>query len=287
MKVFRYWAKQEHHHDDGHGRRLDLVAWGGSNVDDAEADARARTRMARWRELLRDGVKALLESAAASGYGYGEADVMREELIEGEPVESGFGWAITRTRSGTEVLNATQLAILDIDRRGRGFLAWLRSLFKPGRQLDPGQITHIIAWVENNPGAGLRLYRTPAGLRAILTHRRFDPASPEIEAIMHALLVDRLYMRLCKRQRCFRARLTPKPWRIDCHMGHWRPLAAGEFRSDADRRWLDEYTKRSRGHAACAWIADYGNATPADADIAALIALHDARSGALSRLPLA
>lgn len=284
MKVFRYWAKREQHCEDSRGKRLHLVAWGGSNVDAAEAAVHAQTKLERWAILVPGGIGPFLSSL---DYAYGEADAMREDLLDGKPVESGFGWAVTRMRYGAEVLNATQLAILDIDHRDRGFFGWLRATFTPRRRLEAARIACINAWIAANPDAGLRLYRTRAGLRAILTHQRFEPDARQTDEIMQTLGVDPLYARLCRRQRCFRARLTAKPWRVDCHMARWTPLAEGAFRSPTDLRWLDEYTKKARGHAACAWIADFGRAEPAGAQIATLIALHDERSGALSGRPLA
>lgn len=60
-----------------------------------------------------------------------------------------------------------------------------------------------------------RVYRTHSGCRVICTSRCF--AHPEdayfAKRFMIFMKADRKYVRLCDAQDCYRARLTPKPWR--------------------------------------------------------------------------
>ena len=58
-----------------------------------------------------------------------------------------------------------------------------------------------------------RVYRTHSGCRIICTSQAYSvwDALPFLRFIGS----DPLYIHLCRRQKCFRARLTPKPWR-DC-----------------------------------------------------------------------
>jgi hypothetical protein len=59
-----------------------------------------------------------------------------------------------------------------------------------------------------------RVYRTHSGCRVICTSRPFLQHDAYLaERLMYFLKADREYMRLCKVQKCYRARLTPKPWR--------------------------------------------------------------------------
>jgi len=59
-----------------------------------------------------------------------------------------------------------------------------------------------------------RVYRTHSGCRVICTSRPFGQGGDYLaERLMYFLKADREYMRLCKVQNCYRARLTPKPWR--------------------------------------------------------------------------
>ena len=90
----------------------------------------------------------------------------------------------------------------------------------------------IARFVASHPGWAVRVYRTPSGLRAMATHQRFAPNDPAVTAFFDAVGADPVYVRMCINQQCFRARLTPKPWRIgiSAHMkprpGVW-PARAG------------------------------------------------------------
>lgn len=135
----------------------------------------------------------------------------------------------------------------------------------------------------------IRLYETPAGFRLLVTHRPFDPADPLAQAAMTAAGADRLYQRMSLAQRCFRARVTGKPWRMGIahHMkprpGTW-PINPARR---ADRKtWTDAYDERSRDYAACRFVAESGTA-PEHPDVAPVRALHDELSRALTTLPIA
>jgi hypothetical protein len=129
----------------------------------------------------------------------------------------------------------------------------------------------------------LRVYSTPAGLRLIATHARFTPASDAVQALFQAVGVDPVYARMCLNQRCFRARLSAKPWRIGIpeHLkprpGVW-PVQAE--RLPARAAWVDRYEATAAAYAACRYEGTVGTGTE-DAVLAALVALHDAQSQAL------
>src|SRR5690606_8392641 len=63
-------------------------------------------------------------------------------------------------------------------------------------------------------GLGYRIYETHNGYRVIVTGREMAPADPAVQAMCRAMNCDALYVKLCLKQDCFRARLTPKPSRI-------------------------------------------------------------------------
>lgn len=139
------------------------------------------------------------------------------------------------------------------------------------------------------PGARLRLYRTPRGFRVLAVHRTFDPNGAEVAAWFDQLGVDPVYARMSRNQHCFRARLTAKPWRagLPRHMpprpGTWpvRPERLPERRS-----WVLNYEAHAANFAACAFIAELGDG-PVDAKAAAVRDLHDRLSQALSGRALA
>ena len=60
----------------------------------------------------------------------------------------------------------------------------------------------------------MRLYQTPAGMRVLVTHRTFDPNETAVQECFKALKADPVYARMCRKQQCFRARVSPKPWRM-------------------------------------------------------------------------
>lgn len=135
----------------------------------------------------------------------------------------------------------------------------------------------------------VRLYRTPAGMRALAMHRRFDPNEAEVGEFFKAIAADRIYVRMCQQQNCFRARLGPKPWRIGIaqHMkprpGIW-PVKP-ERRAERER-WIAQYERTAQGYAACAYAGELG-AGSTDGAIDAVRELHDRLCRAESDLPLA
>ncbi|MDH0865534.1 hypothetical protein [Mitsuaria sp. GD03876] len=135
----------------------------------------------------------------------------------------------------------------------------------------------------------IRLYETPAGYRLLVTHRPFDPADPVAQAAMTELGADRLYQRLSLTQRCFRARLTGKPWRMGIarHIvprpGTWPVNPA---RMDDRRAWSADYDQRAEGFAACRFAGEFGGAEE-HPEVAPVRALHDTLSRATTDLPIA
>ena len=72
----------------------------------------------------------------------------------------------------------------------------------------------IAEFLKAHPEWHLRLYRTPAGLRVLAVHELFEPTSTAVQEFFQTLGVDPIFARMCLRQQCFRARVSPKPWRI-------------------------------------------------------------------------
>lgn len=98
---------------------------------------------------------------------------------------------------------------------------WLTKLFGGNKQiieeeklsLDPltfleNKVAHFI---QNYPKAIFNLYRTYAGYRVIVLHDAMNVADERLLTYFNEFIVDPLYRKLCYKQRCFRARLTPKP----------------------------------------------------------------------------
>lgn len=144
--------------------------------------------------------------------------------------------------------------------------------------------SRIDAFATGHREWNLRIYETPAGLRLIATHRPFDAADDDVKTFFDAINVDPMYARMCLNQRCFRARLSAKPWRIGIatHMrprpGTWpvRPERMGDRKA-----WIAEYEAAASAYAACRFVESVGSGV-VDASIAPVIELHDRESRALA-----
>lgn len=120
-----------------------------------------------------------------------------------------------------------------------------------------GAVGWLRKQLESHPGRWA-LYQTPAGARAIRLDRTMDPTSDESNALMTALHSDWLYREMCLRQACYRARLTPKPWRI--HLERWRGSVwpVEEDRLEQRKAWVEQYDIDRAGWGACCWVEDLG-----------------------------
>jgi hypothetical protein len=216
---------------------------------------------------------------------------------------------VTRNRYGSEILNADEVMFLDWDvtvpqmhlPSPRDFLAALRRfIFGPTpaeraalRQLEEkalqsGKVTLEAVLREKITGLdiGVRLYETRNGFRGIVTSSLFHPADEVAQTLMTYLGADRLYVRLCRFQGTFRARLTPKFWRVGITQ---RPL----YKPHIDpkslefmRGWVERYESRCAGYATARFITQIGSHA-SDASILEVIRLHDTRCKVSQNLELA
>jgi hypothetical protein len=136
----------------------------------------------------------------------------------------------------------------------------------------------IAGFLRKHPDWRVRVYRTPAGLRLLALHRLFDPREPEVAACFTALGVDPMYAQMCFKQNCFRARISPKPWRIGLqrlrapHTAAWRPEHAD---LPARRLWIEAYEREAQGYASCRFTESMGSGRT-DLNAEAVQQLHDA-----------
>jgi hypothetical protein len=277
MKTYLFWEVLEETAQGGDGKAYRLRAWGGSDIDRADAMAAAVVRL----EEMRVAVKARTGLKQAALYEYGTG-VLREErlaLLAGS--DAAPEAVLTRNRYGSPVLNARRLFIADID-----FEEAKPSLKFWSKPPDPADaaLAAVRAWSAAS-GATVRAYRTPNGLRVIRTDRAVDAESDGAMADLKALASDPLYRALCRRQGCFRARLGPKPWRI----GMAAPPRNFPREPGADpsfREWLAEYEETARDYSACRFVETMGSGGAAP-ELAPLVQVHDEQSGALGDRELA
>lgn len=147
----------------------------------------------------------------------------------------------------------------------------------------------IERFIAGHPDWHLRVYRTPGGFRLLALHRTFDPREPAVAECFRELTVDPVYARMCEWQNCFRARVSPKPWRvgIDDHIrprpGVW-PVS--QFWVPLRAEWVARYERATQGFAACRFLYAAGDG-PTDPAALAVQRLHDRLCRAESDLPLA
>ena len=199
---------------------------------------------------------------------------------------------ITRNSYGCRVLNTSKVMFVDIDlpepKAGGGFFK--RLFGKPEiPRTDDAQaqaMTRIENWTRNNGAWGWRVYRTHSGLRLPATQGVMEAGSEESNAVFEALGADPLYRKLCKTQKCFRARLTPKPWRcgIRARPERWPWLAPKQ--EQRFHRWEAKYAECSARWATCRFLRQIGSRAIAP-EVQTILRLHDEKTRAESNLPLA
>jgi hypothetical protein len=284
MNIPKFWAKIEQSVP-GPQKKFFIRAWQGSDLSVEDARQKAAVRANELTQKI-----ALGETL--DRYGYSDRP-LREEIKEG--IQNRFRdevGIITRNAYGALILNATGAMFIDIDIPGMGKpkKAGVFGGKKESFSLDPYMpaIHTVETWAGRHPEYGIRIYATFAGLRCLIMNTVFKPRSDHAAEIMRELNSDPLYLRLCIAQECFRARLTPKPWRC----GMRQPAGALRFpretpqRDEEYRRWEKQYEAASEKFAVCSFVKLIGsrNVHP---DVESVMQYHDRVTRPESNLPLA
>lgn len=326
MIVPQYWAEARLQHRERNKQvTVRRFGWSDDSLEAAQAHAQRRVQEAFERVLAGEALPRREHKVAYNG---AEGLPIREEIVErhGDDVvtRNSYGALCLNT---PDVLFAD--VDFDFPRQEPGLRRWLRRLLLIAavafgwwmRSFAWGIVAALVAvvlawWIAHalhramvwrmggpeamaraklkafaqaHPDWRLRCYRTPAGLRLLALHRVFDPGAPEVAACFEALGVDTVYALMCQRQHCFRARVSPKPWRVGIQArlrprpGVW-PVAVEHL--PMRQRWIEDYQRASRDHAACRFEREYGQG-PVDARADEVRRLHDALSGAERGLPIA
>ena len=236
-------------------------------------------------------------------YEYGERPLC-EEIVDRITVDGSEAAIITRNRYGAQVLNTANVMFVDVDFeidahpatgstippgdedqavpvRKAGFWESIGLAFSSRKRVErredlaEAKLTRIKQWFTSHPERAGRIYRTAKGFRVIITDRTFKPASEDTQHIFRDMKADPLYQKLTERQECFRARLTPKPWRLEvgkpstCVWPREHPTDQQKFRD-----WLAAYEDESRAHEVCHLVESIGSRTLSN-EVAAVIRVHD------------
>jgi hypothetical protein len=219
---------------------------------------------------------------------YGE-DHRDEEPIDDMAAGEDFDAVITRNHYGCLILNANSALFVDVDVDIDGSSSPYRRKRTYGdpARIDPATVLNDLRTVlAGEADEGFRIYRTAAGFRVLATSNAFDPDSAKALRLMNSVGSDWHFSRLCATQHCFRARLTPKPWRC----GVKRPPNPFPRHSIDEQRcfdaWLLEYEPACRDRATCRFLEHVGPASIHEC-VAPIVEFHDRHTRALESLPLA
>ena len=281
MKTARYWTRGE---GEAAGRagsfRAIARGWSDESIEAARSKAVEMAR--RIAERVSGG------SASGPRYPYGDRPLPEPVLREFDGGQNRHA-IVTRNAYGALVLNTDRMMFADIDRKtaspakGGLFSSWFGKS-KPETVSDP--LIDAMRAVTDRHELAARLYETAAGYRLIVTSAPFQAGSTEAEVLLAEFHSDPLYVRLCRMQESFRARLTPKPWRCHFHA----PPVEFPFETADDRsrfeNWEREYNARGAAFATCRFISELGSGS-VNPDFRDLIDYHDHASKALALHKLA
>ena len=266
----RYWAL---------GVSGPFSCWKYSNQSQADAQKRANERVFEIHKKFRR------EGKPPDSYSYTD-QMLREPIIK-----EVHNAVISRNSYGCLILNTTDVMFVDIDFpevKALGIIERFKRLFKdvPKRNFEAEIINHVEDWTSQHIGWGWRIYRTFAGVRLIATNDCFVPESTHVQDIFHGLGADPRYRVLCKVQKCFRARLTPKPWRCDVRRLEQRWPWTSEKEIKDFNSWDLDYQEEAKNFATCRLVKVMGNTTVHLA-VLPIIELHDQLCRVGTNLPLA
>lgn len=278
MQFYRFWTRAK---ATATGRigAVDATCYGYSNESLEDALRVAEERASATAKLLAEGDTPGFED----GY-YENGRAFTEEIVE-EFTERGEQIAIiSRNNYGALILNTPCVFFADVDKppstkpKRKSLFDFLlkrvdATLASP-TSFESELIDKINGMCRLDQQMGLRLYRTMAGYRIVLTNEQIPSSEARSRQLLQALGADRLYISLCRSQDCYRARLTPKPWR--CQFS--RPRTKFPYRSVAEenefRVWEKKYSSAIERYATCALVGQFGSET-FDPVVEKIVQLHD------------
>lgn len=159
-----------------------------------------------------------------------------------------------------------------------------------GEEIAKQQSMEIIrCFAAKNPDWHIRVYQTPAGFRLLAMHDVFDPKDEATTSVLRALDSDERFIRLCALQDCFRARVSPKYWRIGYRPKEGLPKSKWPFPAEhlpIRQRWVNGYDARAAGFASCRFLEKLGSDV-VHPEAEAVRALHDQLCQSATSFPLA
>ena len=240
MKYFKYWVEKPFQISiDNRIENIKILS--GSNLSKDEAYKTASVQAKRIEQRIANRTRKEEYSTSIKEH---VAEIIDESNI------------ITICRYGAKILNTTEYTVFDLDDYPVDFF----DLFKPLKKLTKKEriVYKFEERIRKYPalGSDFRIYETAKGIR-VIGKAYINPTSKDYFKIQRKLNVDWLYMQLSRKQECYRARLTPKPYRmkirtikikspLDCETDHYID-------------WSREYALKSRNFTVVKLIKSLGN----------------------------
>jgi hypothetical protein len=326
MLIPYYWAEARFQNK-AHGKQITVRRWGWSDTSQADAQALADQRAQDAWHRIHSG-ESLRRRETKDSYGTQEGVPIREEVVSrhGENVitRNSYGSLCLNAprvlfadidAQWPDALRIRPLGCLFLVLTGLLLGLWQRSLLigagiaiglpwlwsaingwinharRPkGEKIAKQQrLEAIRAFSAAHPHWHLRVYETPAGYRLLAMHDVFDPTDGPAREALAALNSDRRFATLCALQQCFRARVSPKYWRIGYKPKEPLPKSKWPFLLEhlsRRQRWIEGYDRLAPNYAACLFIERLGSSTT-HPEAEQVRAVHDQFCQAESGLPLA
>jgi hypothetical protein len=325
MIVAQYWAEARQQHRAA-GKQITVRRFGWSDTSETAAQVHAEQRVAqammrlqagskeprRERKMpyngadgmpIREEIVGRHGSAVITRNSYGARclntpDVLFADIDLTPPVAGAQAWrlfwvlvaiAVVMGVLARSILLTAALGLLAALLSGPLAIRWKQRAIAARGGAEHLALTRVDEFMAKHPEWGARLYRTPAGFRLLATHRTFSPGEPAVGRAFSDLGADPLFALMCARQNCFRARVSPKPWRMGFsdrlrpRPGVW-PIAVDKL--PMRQQWVEAYEAAATSFAACRFIKAMG-AAMVHGDVLATQQLHDQLCRADTSLPIA
>jgi len=242
MHVYKYWAKVCEKIDID-GKSKEITCFGGSNFSLNAAQDEAHKKIG----VVQRKIKG--EDITAEEYNI----EIREELVDRIDDKN----AITRNRYGALVLNSENTIVIDVDEPKYSFLDFFRNFnIEAKKQKMLNQIIKSTAHSSYSE-MGFRIYETRKGYRVIVTNLKLSSKDQMVKKLFKRFNCDPIYARLCFKQECFRARLTPKPSNMK-HPAYKVIFPRNTIEQDQFAEWLSSYNKKSEKYSTCKLVHQVG-----------------------------
>ncbi len=282
------------------GRQVTVRRWGWSDTSEADARALAESRATEAIRRVWAG-EDLRRREPLETYGNGDGMPIREEVVWRFPhaviTRNSYGSLCLNTprvlfadvdSTFRDPLRMPPGGCLLLVLAGIGVGIWLKSLWigalvgigipwlwsginrriRAGRrsrlesEARTASLEGIRAFAATHPDWHLRVYETPAGFRLLAMHDVFEPRDERTKNALADLDSDRRFVTLCLLQNCFRARVSPKYWRIGYRPAESLPKSKWPFPPEhvpRRQQWIEGYERIALGFASCRFLESLGS----------------------------